>query len=492
MAQPSICLANLFDGQVPLRPEWQEVFISGLTSDSREVEPGFLFAALSGTNEDGAAYVPQAVERGAAAVLTGPDTDMAGFEVPVVRDDEPRHGLALAASKFFGQQPDVCVAITGTNGKTSVASFIEQIWRMSGLQSASIGTLGVTGASYEGKIIHTTPDPVTLHHALASVARSGTTHLALETSSHGLAQHRVDGVKFRAGAFTNISRDHLDYHGSFEDYLNQKLRLFSDVLQPGAHGIVFADTPEAPRVIDVARARGLKTMTVGEHGEDLTLTDSRREGLGQAIVVHQGKHRFECAVPLVGGFQVSNVLVAMGLAMATGLEMPDIIEYVGRLSGPCGRLELVGRSRTGGAVFVDFAHTPDALANALQAVRPYVTGRLIVAFGCGGDRDRGKRPQMGTIAARDADLVIVTDDNPRTEDPAFVRSEIMVATPDALEIGDRAKAIHEGVAMMTDGDVLLIAGKGHETGQTIGTQTVPFSDQSVAREALGEGVSDVG
>ncbi len=492
MSEPSIRLATLFDDDVQLRPEWQDVPITGLTSDSREVEPGFLFAALSGTYEDGAAYVPQAMERGAAAILTGEDTALPDLPIPVVRYAEPRHGIAIAAARFFDRQPETAIAITGTNGKTSVASFVEQIWRMSGRHAASIGTLGVTGAAYDGKIIHTTPEPVTLHRALDSIARSGTTHVALETSSHGLAQHRVDGVSFSAGAFTNISRDHLDYHASFEDYLNQKLRLFSEVLLPGAHSVVFADTQEAQSVVDTSRARGLKTMTVGARGEDFTLVDSQMKGLGQIITVRHNSHVLDCTVPLVGGFQVSNVLVAMGLAHATGHELPDIIERVGRLNGPSGRLELVGRSRSGGAVFVDFAHTPDALANALQAVRPYVTGRLIVAFGCGGDRDRGKRPQMGSIAARDADVVIVTDDNPRTEDPAFVRAEIMAAVSQALEIGDRATAIHDGIGMLQNGDVLLIAGKGHETGQTIGTRTIPFSDQSVARDALGEGLSDAG
>jgi UDP-N-acetylmuramoyl-L-alanyl-D-glutamate--2,6-diaminopimelate ligase len=477
-------LARLAD-QIIRRPDaWPAIDVAGLTADSREVRPGFLFAALPGTRADGSAFVAQALGKGAAAILAPTAAILPEVAVPVLRHDSPRKALALMAARFYGGQPCTAVAITGTNGKTSVAAFVREIWDRLGHRAASIGTVGVVTREGARTLAHTTPEPVTLHRILKELADDGITHAALETSSHGLAQCRPDGVVFAAGAFTNISRDHLDYHASFEDYFAQKLRLFSEVLPKGASAVVFADSPESTRVVAVARDHGLDVVTVGRAGETIRLVDWARDGLAQRMTVSIDGRQMPVRLPLVGDFQAANALVAAGLALATGGEGEAVLAALGHLKGAAGRLELVGRTDDDAAVFVDYAHTPDALANALDALRPYATGRLVAVFGCGGDRDRGKRPQMGALAAAKADVAYVTDDNPRSEDPAAIRAEIMAATPSGIDIGDRAAAIAEAIGGLQSGDVLLVAGKGHETGQIVGDRVIPFSDQQVVRDCL--------
>ncbi len=485
MIGPGMKLSELIDPGTPFAPGLENIEIAGLTADSREVEQGFLFAALAGTEADGARFVPQAVERGAGAILAARDAAVPDVDVPVLRDDNPRRAFALAAARYFGTQPETAVAVTGTNGKTSVAAFVRQIWSRLGMRAASLGTIGVVHPDGTWPLRHTTPDPVALHRVLRDLRDINVSHVCVEASSHGLAQARVDGVRLMAGAFTNISRDHLDYHDTFEDYFNQKARLFSELLEPGAGAVIFSDSPEAKQVIRIAGDHGLNVLTVGESGDALRLEGLEQSGLGQLMRIGFGGASVEVTLPLVGEFQASNALVAAGLAMATGFEPGQVLPCLQDLEGASGRLELVGRAANGAGVFVDYAHTPDALANALDALRPYAEGRLVTVFGCGGDRDRGKRPQMGRIAAERADVAYVTDDNPRTEDPAAIRAEIMAATPGGIEIGDRAEAIERAIEDLAAGDVLLVAGKGHETGQTIGTETIPFSDQGVVRSALG-------
>ena len=458
--------------------------IAGITADSREVKPGYLFAALSGVNTDGARFAADAVARGAVAVLAGDEID-AG--VPVLAVPDPRRTLALIAARFFGAQPETAVAVTGTNGKTSVAAFTRQLWTDAGHSAASLGTVGVVSPAGTKILRHTTPDPVELHRILAGLHAESVTHLALEASSHGLQQRRLDGVALKAGAFTNISRDHMDYHASFEDYFAQKLRLFTELLPPGATAVIDMDSAESPRVADAAKARGLDVLTVGRAGETLRLVSTEIEGFAQELKIEHAGKTHTVLLPLVGEFQASNALVAAGLAMATGASADEVVPRLAHLQGATGRLELAGTSHYGAPIFIDYAHTPDALAKALDSLRPYAAKRLFVVFGCGGDRDRGKRPQMGAAAAAKADVVIVTDDNPRSEDPAAIRDEILVAVPGGREIGDRALAISEAIRMLRAGDVLLVAGKGHETGQTVGTRVVPFSDHDAVAAALTRG-----
>lgn len=477
-------LGELAEGSAAVPARWREVEIAGLAADSREVGPGFLFAALSGSHEDGSRFIADARRRGAAAVLAGPGVKTVS-DLPLITCGNPRRALALMAARFFGPQPDVAVAVTGTNGKTSVASFLRQIWLDGGLEAASLGTVGLATRKGETPLSHTTPDPIVLHRLLRELSRDGITHVAMEASSHGLAQYRMDGVRLKAAGFTNISRDHLDYHSSFEDYFRQKLRLFSEVLPDGAAAVVNADCEHAGTVIEAARARGLDVLTVGESGRALKLASHKRTPLGQELLIElESGGRHELLLPLVGDFQASNVLVAAGLAIAAGLDTEKALGALGSLEGARGRLEKAGETQGGGAVFIDYAHTPDALETVLDTLRPYTKRRLIVVFGAGGDRDRGKRPLMGEAAARLADIAIVTDDNPRGEDPAAIRAEILAAAPQALEIGDRGTAIAAGMRMLRGGDVLLIAGKGHETGQTIGERTIPFSDHEAVARAL--------
>jgi UDP-N-acetylmuramoyl-L-alanyl-D-glutamate--2,6-diaminopimelate ligase len=479
-------LGELIGPDAKLSAGWAAVPVTGLAADSRQVQPGDVFAALSGVNTDGSRFIAEALQRGAAAILASDGTELPGGETPLVTSDDPRRLLARIAARFFGQQPETAVAVTGTNGKTSVASFLRQLWAGLGHDAASLGTVGVVTSRGTQTLRHTTPDPIELHAILAALARDRVTHLALEASSHGLQQRRIDGVTLAAGAFTNISRDHLDYHTSFEDYFAQKLRLFREVLPRGASAVVDVDSDSGVRVAREAKARGLALITVGRAGETLRLVSDEIDGFAQRLViVHEGQ-RYAVRLPLVGGFQASNALVAAGLCLATGARADDVLPLLANLQGARGRLDLAGTAPSGAPIFIDYAHTPDALAKALDALRPYVGNRLLVVFGCGGDRDKGKRPQMGAAAVAKADFAIVTDDNPRSEDPGQIRREILAAAPGATEIGDRAKAIAEAVAMLDKGDVLLVAGKGHETGQTVGATVIPFSDHDAVSAALAE------
>ena len=461
-----------------------DVDLSGVTADSRAVKPGMLFAALSGSKADGSRFIADAIAKGAAAVLVSTATAVdPSVRVPIVRSADPRRALALIAAQFYPRQPAHIVAITGTNGKTSVADFTRQLMTAVGAQAASVGTIGIVkpdGAVY-GSL--TTPDPVTLHQTLDALAGEGITHLAMEASSHGLDQCRLDGVRLQAGAFLNLGRDHLDYHPTVEDYLAAKLRLFSHLLQPGQTAVINADGPRAADAIAAATARGLSLMTTGRTGRDIRLIETVRDGFRQRLAVeHQGK-RYDLDLGLIGDYQASNALVAAGLAIATGLAPAHVFNALPDLIGVSGRLEVVAH-HNGGIAVVDYAHKPEALDAALGALRPFVTGRLICVFGCGGDRDAGKRPIMGRIAVDNADVVIVTDDNPRTEVAAAVRAAILADAPGAEEIADRGDAIARGMAMLAEGDVLLVAGKGHETGQIVGTTVIPFSDHHAIRSAL--------
>ena len=477
-------LGELFGVEARLPAGLDRVPITGLAADSREVKPGYLFAALPGVKTDGARFIDDAIKRGAAAVLIAQGMKPATTSAAIIEDSDPRRRLALIAARFYDPQPKTVVGVTGTNGKTSVASFVRQLWAAQGFAAASIGTIGVVSPSGTKVLKHTTPDPIELHGILAALAKDGVTHLALEASSHGLQQRRVDGITFAAGAFTNISRDHLDYHLNFEDYFTQKLRLFTELLPSGACAVVDVDSDGGQHVAQLAEAKGLKLISVGREGKTLRLVSAELDGFGQRLVVaHEGK-RYQLRLPLVGAFQASNALVAAGLVMATGSSAAAALPLLATLQGARGRLDLAGTARCGAPIFVDYAHTPDALAKALDALRPYVENRLVVVFGCGGDRDKGKRPEMGKVAITKADLAIVTDDNPRSESRAAIRGEILRAAPGAIEIGDRAAAIAEAISRLERGDVLLVAGKGHETGQTIGATVIPFSDHDAVAAAL--------
>lgn len=466
-----------------LVPGWRgpgDPEISGLSCDSRSVSRGELFAALAGVKQNGAAFIANAVEKGAAAVLATPGVSA---NVPLVIDANPRRALALIAARFFGRQPETVAAVTGTNGKTSVAAFVRQVFEHCGRAAASMGTVGIVSPKGEQALAHTTPDPIVIHAALARLAEEGVTHLALEASSHGLDQYRLDGVRIKAAAFTNLTRDHLDYHPSFEAYRDAKLRLFRDVVLPDGAAVIDADGECAAAFLDASKARGLRVLTTGAAGETIRLV--RREAFldGQRLVLMHDGRDYDVRLKLAGGFQASNVLVAAGLVLALG-ESPDaVFAALPHLTGARGRLERVAAAKSGAPVFVDYAHTPDALQTVLKALRPHVQGRLHVVFGCGGDRDPGKRKMMGAAAAALADHVIVTDDNPRSEVPAAIRKAILEGAPGAQEIGDRAEAIAAGIRALAGGDILVIAGKGHETGQIIGGMTLPFDDIEVARAA---------
>lgn len=474
-------LAELMKG-IPLGDGVASLEVSGIAENSRQILPGMLFVALKGTRADGMAFARQAVSQGAAAILAGFDAPDEDFGVPVIRVVDPRRVLAKAAAAFYGRQPKVVAGVTGTNGKTSVASFARQIWTSVGHDAASLGTVGVVTSRGEQPLHHTTPDAITLHQILAGLERSGVTHLAVEASSHGLDQRRLDGVIFAATAFTNISRDHLDYHATFEDYLDAKLRLFRELAPKGSPAIIDADAPGGTEAAEAARRAGLDVRSVGREGGAITLREVEQVGFRQRLTLSCGGRDLRVELPLSGDFQVSNALVAAGIAIATGCHDVAAITALAALRGAKGRLEFVGETASGAPVFIDYAHTPDALAKALGALRPYAARRLHVVFGCGGDRDAGKRPQMGLIAAQNADIVTVTDDNPRSEEPALIRRAILAAAPGAREIANRAEAIATAIGELEKGDVLLIAGKGHETGQTIGTLTLPFSDhEEVAR-----------
>jgi UDP-N-acetylmuramoyl-L-alanyl-D-glutamate--2,6-diaminopimelate ligase len=455
----------------------------GVTADSRKVKPGFLFVAIAGTKTDGAHFAKQAVDAGATAVAAEQRPAELSDAVAFIRVKNSRRALALVAAKIFSRQPETIVAVTGTSGKTSVAAFTRQIWSVLGYQAASIGTIGVVSPKGERYGSLTTPDPVELHRTLDQLAGEGITHLALEASSHGLDQHRLDGVRVAAGAFTNLSRDHLDYHPTIEAYLAAKLRLFEDLIAPGGTAVVGVDDCYAGQVIEVAKEHGLKTISVGERGDDIKLIGGSIDGFAQVVTIAHGGRTYKVRLPLVGAFQVQNAGIAAGLAIATGAEPPRVFAALENLTGAKGRLELAGM-HNGAPIFIDYAHKPDALKKALESLRPYASRKLIVVLGAGGDRDSGKRPIMGRIAAENADRIIVTDDNPRSESPAAIRAVILANAPGAAEIGDRAEAIRRTIAELTAGDVLLIAGKGHETGQIIGDRIIPFSDHEAVSAAL--------
>jgi UDP-N-acetylmuramoyl-L-alanyl-D-glutamate--2,6-diaminopimelate ligase len=477
-------LGELFSGDAVVDAQHADVAVTGVAMDSRAVKPGDVFFALAGVKTDGARFIDQAIASGAVAVVSDriPASDS---RVPFIAVPNPRRALALAAAKFYVLQPATIAAVTGTSGKTSVAVFTRQIWQRLGYASASIGTIGLVSPQRTVYGSLTTPDPVALHRSLAELAGEGVTHLALEASSHGLDQHRLDGVRVSAGAFTNLSRDHMDYHPTVEHYLAAKLRLFTDLVVDGGGAVISADHEHSQAVIDASRGRKLRIFTVGRKGDGIRLLDAAVDGFAQKLTLEYDGKRYRVRLPLVGEFQIENALIAAGLVLATGGAAEHVFAALEQLEGAPGRLELVGE-RNGAPVFVDYAHKPDALAKALAALRPYTKRNLVVVFGAGGDRDAGKRPLMGAIAAENADTVIVTDDNPRSENPASIRAAVMVAAKGAKDIGDRAEAIRVAVAGLQQGDALLIAGKGHETGQIIGDKVLPFSDHEAAVAALAE------
>ncbi|SIQ27280.1 UDP-N-acetylmuramoylalanyl-D-glutamate--2,6-diaminopimelate ligase [Bosea sp. TND4EK4] len=475
-------LADLFPGA--FRPE-EDRRVDGLAFDSRTVGPGQVFVALAGAKADGGSFIADAVARGAVAVVASQSRpgDLPA-DVAYAQVQEPRLALSLAAARIHPRQPETIVAVTGTSGKSSVADFTRQIFQALGHGAASLGTVGIVTATSAKYGSLTTPDPLSLHASLDKLAGDGITHLAMEASSHGLDQHRLDGVRLKAGAFLNLGHDHLDYHPTVEDYLAAKLRLWK-LLPAGAPVVINRDEPFAQQAAEAAEAGGHPIIGVGREGETLRLIANERDGFTQRLTVSFAGGEASVVLPLVGDFMAGNALVAAGLAIAAGEDPRRALAAIAGLQGVPGRLERVGEGN-GGLVVVDYAHKPDALAAVLTTLRPYAAGRLICVFGCGGDRDKGKRPLMGAIAAEKADIAIVTDDNPRSEDPATIRSEIMAASPKLREIGDRAEAIRHAVGMLKAGDLLVVAGKGHESGQIVGDRTLPFSDHDVVRTALAE------
>ena len=457
--------------------------ITGFAIDSRKVAPGTVFGAFRGLQVNGEDYIPNAVAAGAVAVFARPEAIVEG--AVHIADAEPRRAFARAAARYFAPFPDTVVAVTGTNGKTSTVELTRQLWRMAGHHAASIGTLGVTTADDSVSTGLTTPDIVTFLSNVAGLKREGATHVAFEASSHGLSQFRTEGLPVQAGAFTNLSRDHLDYHGTMEAYLEAKLRLFSEVIEPDGAAVVWMDDPASTRVAEIASERGLSLITIGQKGETLKLVGREPTQLGQTLTVEAGGKAHIIKLPLIGAYQAANALTAAGLVHASGEDIADIFARLARVQPVRGRLERAAISRAGAPIYVDYAHTPDGLDAAIQALRPHTAGRLIVLFGAGGDRDRGKRPLMGEVAQRLADHVIVTDDNPRSEDPAFIRREVMAGAPDATEIGGRREAIAAAIAEAGANDIVLLAGKGHEQGQIVGDRVLPFDDVQVARECAG-------
>ncbi|MFN5490851.1 MAG: UDP-N-acetylmuramoyl-L-alanyl-D-glutamate--2,6-diaminopimelate ligase [Bradyrhizobium sp.] len=484
-------LRDLFSADATIDPKGDPsadaTVVGGLAVDSRAVKPGDLFFALSGSKTDGARFVDAAIAAGAVAIA-GDHRPQGTPRVPFVVTPNPRRALALAAATFYPRQPATIAAVTGTSGKTSVAAFTRQIWQRLGHSSASIGTIGLVSDKRTVYGSLTTPDPIALHRQLDEIAGDGVTHLAFEASSHGLDQYRLDGVRIQAGGFTNLSRDHMDYHPDVAHYLNAKLRLFRDLVVDGGAAVISADHDCSPEVIDAARTRGLRIITVGRNadaGEGIRLADAAIEGFAQRLAIaHRGRN-YAIRLPLVGEFQIENALVAAGLAIGTGSAADDVFGCLEHLEGAKGRLELVGE-HNGAPIFVDYAHKPDALAKALQALRPYAKRRLVVIFGAGGDRAHDRTFSRIAVAAENADQIIVTDDNPRSERPEAIRAAIMATAKGAREIGDRAEAIRAGIAGLAPGDALVVAGKGHEVGQIVGGTTLPFSDHEAVAKALAE------
>ena len=462
-----------------------DIDIAGITAHSRDVRPGWLFAALKGSKADGSKYVGEAVHRGAVAVLADRGTRIDAGPVPVVAALDARHVLAIAASRFFGRQPETVVAVTGTNGKTSTVSFARQIWHATGRCAASLGTLGVLSDTRSRPLRHTTPDPVELHRLLAELEGDGVDHVALEASSHGLDQHRLDGVRIAAAAFTNLTRDHLDYHATQGAYFAAKCRLFAEVMPRGSIAVLNADAPEYPQLASVCRSRDHRVLSFGRAGAELRIVGYRPNGSGTYVDIDVSGHRQTVRVPLVGDFQLWNALCALGLVIGTGTPVEAAVAALAGLKGVAGRMQEVADIH-GARVFVDYAHTPDAIEKVLKALRPHARNRLSIVFGCGGDRDVGKRAPMGAIACQYADRVIITDDNPRTEDAAAIRAQVLAGCSRATEVPDRADAIRVAVAGLDDGDVLVIAGKGHESGQLVGSKVLPFDDADQARSAVRE------
>jgi UDP-N-acetylmuramoyl-L-alanyl-D-glutamate--2,6-diaminopimelate ligase len=461
--------------------------ILGITADSRSVKPGYLFAALEGTTVDGRRFIPDAIAAGAVAVLALPGTEC---DVPVIESEMPRLTLAQLAMRFFPGQPSHIAGITGTNGKTSVARFTQQLWLAGGHRAGTLGTLGAFAPGYEYALRHTTPDPVEIHQILSTMATMGTTHLAMEVSSHGLSQYRADGIHFRTAAFTNITQDHLDYHADFEDYFQAKMRLLTELLPRGNTAVLNLDGPGSDRAAEVARKAGRETFTVGRAGEDIRLLRVEPTATGLDVALSHGGRDHEVSLNMIGAFQADNALVAAGLAIVGGMPAEQAIAQLSSLTAAPGRMQPAGERRfsdkASATAYVDFAHTPDALTTALAAIRPHTDGNIVIVLGAGGDRDRAKRPLMGKAAAQGATVVVVTDDNPRSEDPAAIRADVKKGAPDAIEIAGREEAIRHAAGKLRPGDVLLVAGKGHETGQTIAGVTYPFSDVEVTRKAMQE------
>ncbi|OHB31805.1 MAG: UDP-N-acetylmuramoyl-L-alanyl-D-glutamate--2,6-diaminopimelate ligase [Phenylobacterium sp. RIFCSPHIGHO2_01_FULL_69_31] len=478
----TVRLTSLVKRHLGVDPE-----ITGVTADSRKVKPGFLFAALPGSTVDGAAFAAKAVEAGAAAVIADQDLNLS---VPTVVCRDPRRGYALAAANFWGRQPQTCVAVTGTNGKTSVANFCRQMFAGAGHVSASMGTLGVTVSRPGEADLQvtppglTTPDAGDVAELLMHISRLGVTHFAMEASSHGIDQRRLDGVRLSAAGFLNLSQDHLDYHLTMDAYMKAKLRLFEQLMPRGATAVLNADNEAFPFFAAASVVSGQRVMSVGETGQALKLMERSLLPDGQRLKIRADGRLWDVRLPLAGAFQASNALVAAGLCRAAGLSFEETFAGLERLNGAPGRLQRVGAGPRGGEAYVDYAHTPDGLETVLSALRPHVRGRLIVVFGAGGDRDKGKRPLMGEAAARLADIAIVTDDNPRSEVPATIRAEVLAGARGAKEIGDRREAIRAAAAMLEDGDILVVAGKGHEQGQIVAGVTHPFDDVEETAKAL--------
>jgi UDP-N-acetylmuramoyl-L-alanyl-D-glutamate--2,6-diaminopimelate ligase len=458
--------------------------VTGFAIDHREVAPGSVFGAFKGAVFNGEDFIGQAVDRGAVAVVARPEAPVE--HVPLLADAVPRRRFAELAAKFYAPYPDTVVAVTGTNGKTSTVEMTRQIWRMSGHRAASIGTLGVTTSDDQVSTGLTTPDIVTFLNNMAGMERMGISHVAYEASSHGLDQHRCEGVPLSAAAFTNFSRDHLDYHETMDSYFEAKMRLFEELLPPGSPAVIWTDDPKSEEVIERCERRGHKVLTVGRQGETIRLASQSPTPLGQALLLEHEERSLKLPLPLIGAYQAANVLVSAGLAMATGVGFDRVFSAMQRVAPVRGRLERAVISRAGVPVYIDYAHTPDALEAAIAALRPHVAeeqgARLITVFGAGGDRDQGKRPEMGAVATKMSDVVIITDDNPRSEDPAKIRADVMAGAPGATEVAGRREAIAEAIRIAKAGDIILVAGKGHETGQIIGDKVLPFDDALVARE----------
>lgn len=469
----------------------RDVTVTGLSLDSRFVEPGHLFAALPGTRVHGGEFIQYALRMQAGAILTDREgaeiaaKELAGSDAALVVVEDPKAAFAHACALWFGAQPETMVAVTGTNGKTSVASFTRQIWAALGLEAANIGTTGVEGA-YSAPGIHTTPDPLTLHRLLAEMAGAGVTHVAMEASSHGLDQRRMEAVHLAAAAFTNFTQDHLDYHGSMEAYFDAKARLFTELLPEEATAVVNLDDPRGGLLADICERREIEVITVAQYADDarLKITGRRMDETGQDVLFRWQGQSYQARLDLIGAFQAMNVLTAAGLVIGAGEEPDAVFAALPRVTGVRGRMQLAATRENGAPIYVDYSHTPDSVETALKALRPHVLGRLIIVLGAGGDRDRAKRPLMGQAAATHADVVFVTDDNPRSEDPAAIRKAVMAGCPEATEVGDRAEAILRAVDALGPGDALLIAGKGHETGQTVGDVVYPFDDVEQASVAV--------